>query len=271
MAGTIKLVQFESKDIVPLSTRSIGVYEQKLSIVGNAFLSTVYVETISAGASVLVEYLDYTTGSENGEEIALQSHPLLTVADGSKQIIVTNFHDKPFVRCTVAGGTARFSVYGTVKNLSDIDANLTRHDADAVIQNSKGLLVGGYDSDAGKFQFLPLANDAVKVSGDIEVQAPGGLDVYPNGLRVAGRVSVVNLNANTWTALPASPLSQRNAISIQNLSGQPIKVNYSASIGGFVGITIADQSERNYNITDAIILYAKSQSGTAQIIVEELS
>lgn len=270
MAGTIVLKQFESKDIFPLSTRSIGVYEQKLSIIGNSLLSTVYVESLLPGSSVLVEYFDSTTGQEDGEEIALQAHPLLSL-DGNHQIIVTGFHDKPFVRVTVSGAPARFSLYGTTKSLSDLDANLTRHDADAVIQNQKGLMIGGYDSDAGKFQFLPLANDAVKVSGDIEVQAPGGLDVYPNGLRVAGRVSVVNVNANTWTALPASPLSQRNAISIQNLSGQPIKVNYSSSIAGFVGITIADQSERNYNITDAIILYAKCQSGTAQIIVEELS
>lgn len=268
MATTINLRSFESKDIIPLSTRFSGIYEQKLAIAGNSFLSTLYVESISVGASVFVEYFNTTT--DNSTAFALKAHPTLSTAVVNHQLLVTGFNDKPFVRCTVAGGTARFSVYVTVKSSSDVDSAIAVSNAN-LPSAQKGLAVGGYDSTSDSFKLLPIENDAVKVSGELEVQAPGGLDVYPNGLRVAGRVSIVNLNANTWTALPVVALPQRNAISIQNLSGQPIKINYSPSISGFVGITIADSSERNYNITDTIILYAKCQSGTAQIVVEELS
>lgn len=270
LPGTITLKQFESKDFLPLSTRSANIYEQKISIVGNSLLSTVYVESLSAGCSILVEYIDTTTSNAFGSEILLQKHSFLTTP-GTHQITVTGFNDKPFIRAYVINGVARFSIYGTVKGMGETDANMTRHNALAVIENHKGLLISGYDSEEQRFRFLPMTNDAVKVSGDIEVQAPDGLDVYPNGLRNGGRISVVNLNANTWTALPASPLAKRNAMSIQNLSGQPIKINYNSSIGGFVGITLGDQSERSYNITDGITLFAKCASGTAQVIVEELS
>ena len=270
MSSTIKLSEFESRDILPLGTRGIGVYEQRLSIQGNGLLSTVYVETISAGASVLVQYFDRTTGIDNGEYLPLQNHPSLT-SIGSSKISVTGFHDKPTVRATVSGGSVRFGLYGTVKNLSELDANMASQDQQANLTQSKGLLVGGYDSTEGKFQYLPIQDNAVRVNGGVDIQAPDGLPIYPAGLRNGGRITEVYVNANTWTALPASPLANRNAITIQNNSGQPIKINYSATAPGFVGITIQDFSERNYNITDAIQIYAKAQSGTALIIVEELS
>jgi len=99
----------------------------------------------------------------------------------------------------------------------------------------------------------------------------GTVSASPAGLKNGGRVTEVTLNSATWTALPPTPLTARNALAVQNSSGIEIKVNYSAGIAGYHGIIIAAGSERSYDITDAIVLYAKSASGTPTINVEELS
>ncbi len=93
----------------------------------------------------------------------------------------------------------------------------------------------------------------------------------PSGLKIAGRVSIVNVNDTTWTALPATALTDRNAISIINRSGQQVKINYSASVSGYVGVPIDNGSERFYDISDSIVVYCKSQTGSAELIVEELA
>ena len=96
-------------------------------------------------------------------------------------------------------------------------------------------------------------------------------EISPSGLKNAGRVTVVTLNDTTWTALPPTALTDRNAIGIQNSSAQEIKVNFDPSVIGFVGMTIASESERTYDITDAIVIYGKCQSATVEINVEEIS
>ena len=90
------------------------------------------------------------------------------------------------------------------------------------------------------------------------------------GLTTAGLLTEVTLNTATWVALPITPLVDRNAISIQNNSGSQIKINYNQP-GGYTGTIIANGSERFYNITDNIVIYAKAQAGTPTITVEEIS
>lgn len=106
-------------------------------------------------------------------------------------------------------------------------------------------------------------------------QVTGGLSfsgtVTQSGLHIAGRVTEVSVNPTTWTLLPASPLSARNAMAIQNYSGQQIKLNYDPLAVGYVGVIIDDSNERFYDITDTIPIYAKSVSSVVTIIVEELS
>jgi hypothetical protein len=93
----------------------------------------------------------------------------------------------------------------------------------------------------------------------------------PSGLTTGGRISEVVLNDTGWTPLPSSALPNRNAIAIQNLSGIQIKINYDSSVLTYTGIVIASGSERSYDITDDIILYAKSASGTPTVTVEEIA
>jgi len=92
-----------------------------------------------------------------------------------------------------------------------------------------------------------------------------------SGLKTGGLITVMGLNSSTWTKIPATPLANRNAISIQNYSGSEIKINYSNSVGGYVGISIPDKGERFYDISDQIEIYAKSETGTGSVTIEELA
>lgn len=121
------------------------------------------------------------------------------------------------------------------------------------------------DREYGKFELDGDGKIRVRTSGTITGT------IKPTGLNTAGKVTEVTVNDTTWTALPATALSARNAIGIQNLSGQTIKINFDNAVVGFVGMVIANGSERTYDITDAIIVYAKCQSGTAVVNIEEIS
>ena len=96
-------------------------------------------------------------------------------------------------------------------------------------------------------------------------------EIRPSGLNNAGRVTEVTINSATWTALPPKALTARNAIGIQHVSAQDIKVNFDPLVSGFIGMVIASGSERTYDITDSIIIYAKCTTGSVVVNVEEIS
>ncbi len=92
-----------------------------------------------------------------------------------------------------------------------------------------------------------------------------------SGLKIGGRITEVELNTSTWTALPSTALASRNALSIQNRSGIEIKINYDNSVSSYTGIVIPNNGERYYDISDSIIIYAKSLTGTPIINIEEIA
>lgn len=106
---------------------------------------------------------------------------------------------------------------------------------------------------------------SVGVSGTVQV----------SGLTVGGKVTVVTVSDSTWTPMPATPRPGRNALNMQNESNIDIKMNYD-SFGplpaGYEGMTLPAGAERQYGITDSIIMYAKAApgSGGTTINVEEL-
>lgn len=106
---------------------------------------------------------------------------------------------------------------------------------------------------------------------DVEGIVTGSL--RPIGLTTGGKCSQVTVNDASWTAIPTSPLADRNAIAIQNNTGVELKLNYDNTIVGYVGVTMAHGSERFYNITDYILQYAKLSpgSGTKVLDIEELA
>lgn len=120
-----------------------------------------------------------------------------------------------------------------------------------------------WDDRAGYFSSLPPGDPipGVSFTGTFS----------PSGLQNGGLVTIVTVNNLTWTAVPATPLSNRNAISVVNRSGQEVKINYSSGIAGYVGVPVDNNSERFYDIKDSIILYVKSAVSSCDVIVEEIS
>ena len=140
------------------------------------------------------------------------------------------------------------------------------------------------DREFQKFEVGPDDETRVKTSSYTFIDANGALvypqldadgslpsSMVPSGLKIAGLVTEVVLNATTWTALPATPLVNRKSMSIQNFSGQLIKLNYVPATVGLTGVYVMDQNERFYDISDHILIYAKATSGTCTIVTEEIS
>ncbi len=111
------------------------------------------------------------------------------------------------------------------------------------------------------------------VGGKTAVRTTGNVTSTPGGLQNGGRVTIVTINETTWTALPPTALTDRNALSIINTSGVEIKINYDNSVVGYVGVPIRNNDERYYDVKDTIVIYAKSTtgSGSVDVTIEELS
>jgi hypothetical protein len=106
-------------------------------------------------------------------------------------------------------------------------------------------------------------------SGETAIRTKGEGVFKPSGLNVEGKLTQVTLNTSTWTALPPTALTNRNAISIFNESAEDILIQYDNAAA--FGLTIGPDEERQYDITDAIVIYGKSTVGTPTILVEELA
>lgn len=125
------------------------------------------------------------------------------------------------------------------------------------------------DRELRKFMSDSSGNVAVNTIANIVGAIEGSF--APSGLKNAGKITTVTIGDSVWTPIPATPLTDRNAMSIQNLSNVNVKINYDNSVSGYNGIEIKSGFERYYDIKDTIILYAKSESGSVQLVIEELS
>ncbi len=108
------------------------------------------------------------------------------------------------------------------------------------------------------------------LGSNVNATVSGTVDSRPAGLSIGGKITQVALNAATWTKLPPTHLANRNSLSIQNVSGTEIKINYDNTELGYVGVTVSSGSERHYLVGD-IPIYAKAASGTPTIQTEELA
>jgi hypothetical protein len=111
-----------------------------------------------------------------------------------------------------------------------------------------------------------------KVALDTFVRG-GNVAATFSGLAIAGKVSVTTIDSDQWYPFPSSPLANRNALAIQNISGVDILLNYDPLAISTEGITILNGYERQYDITDSIIIYLRRKIGSGPISVqsEELS
>lgn len=110
-------------------------------------------------------------------------------------------------------------------------------------------------------------------SGDVIVRTSAKGEFRVEGLTVEGRISKVTISDDDWYPLPATALSGRNAMSIQNRSEQSMLINYSNTAPSTVGVLIPADYERQYQITSDIIIYGRSAAGVGDIdiIIEEIA
>ena len=109
------------------------------------------------------------------------------------------------------------------------------------------------------------------LGSNVNATVSGTVTSRPAGLSVGGKITQVALNTATWTALPPTALANRNSLSIQNISGVEIKIQYDNTTVGYSGVTVSSGSERHYLVSDTVIIYAKSASGTPTVQTEELA
>jgi hypothetical protein len=112
-----------------------------------------------------------------------------------------------------------------------------------------------------------------KVAADVNILNAIEGSVQFQGLRTQGKITHLSLTAGSWTALPASALSDRNSICIQNISGSSLVViiNYSVLAPSTEGFRIPDGGFKSMAITDGIQVYGRMLSGSGTVVVEELA
>lgn len=107
---------------------------------------------------------------------------------------------------------------------------------------------------------------------DVFLYGTSGASFQVTGANIAGDHEEVTVPDNAWVALPGTALANRNAVNIQNNSGFEMKVNFDNGVG-YEGMTIPDGGERQYAMTENVIIYGRMApgSGSQAIDVEELS
>jgi len=172
--STLSLGENKTGNPFPLESRGPGTYRTKLAIRGNSLLSSVFVKSISAGATLKVNYWDTTTGTEQSpERYDLTSHDLITDTDAGTtfRITVPRIHFKPQIEAIVTGGTVEFGIHVTVVQtfVSDIDNALIRDGDTFVSTTNKAIPIACLDETTGELYFVRCTNGLLPTSGG----APG--------------------------------------------------------------------------------------------------
>lgn len=152
----IGLNDFQTQTLLQLESRAPGVHLVRMRVQGNSLFSSVFVQSMDAGATVTVKYYEQTTGGEVGERRDINQHPVISLAAQSPSTrLITPFHNMPVLEVTVAGGNVTFGVLVTVVATfaSDLDSALKLHMQAVNLTNDKGLPQVLYDPTDGKWYF----------------------------------------------------------------------------------------------------------------------
>lgn len=96
----------------------------------------------------------------------------------------------------------------------------------------------------------------------------------PSGLTIQGLITQVTLIDTDWVPLPATALTARNHIRVDNFNGtNDMLIQYAdkALPGISYGKTIPQGSWDGWDITDSIVLYGRAVTGSFSVIVEEIA
>jgi len=90
-----------------------------------------------------------------------------------------------------------------------------------------------------------------------------------SGLAGPALHSQVTVTDAGWVALPATALTDRQQLNIQNNSDYDIRVRHTNS-GAYTdpAMTIISGGERFYSIQDSLVLYARAEPGAGSVTVD---
>lgn len=163
-----------------------------------------------------------------------------------------------------------------IKRVYDEDNDRIRVDANVTAPDGNSILIDATTDSIkiGNTATGPFLN--VNPDGSINVEGTLTGDITPSGLHVAGRVTTMSVSTSA-VALPATALTNRNAISVTNLStSQTLFIGFSSSvtadraIGTNAGWEIGPNEGFNLDIKDNIVIYGIS-AGSITVKIMELS
>jgi|GEM_PF-4374851 len=121
-----KLRPNETVAIKELSPRAPGTYYESLWAEGNALVSTVFVESLDPGASILVTFEDMGLSENQSDKVWLGGHEILNQANAISKTSITRFHNRPRIKTVISGGNVTYGQWLTLKTeaVSDIQFGL---------------------------------------------------------------------------------------------------------------------------------------------------
>jgi hypothetical protein len=167
LSPPIRLNQFQTSIAIPLESYVSDTYERRLTLSGNSLLSTVYVTAMDPGATLQVNYWEYTTGELTGERRDIAEHPLISAGDFSTITphikIVAPFHREPQLEAIVTGGNVEFSVYLTcLTSFASAQDNSLILDGDTFDPlNDLAQPIACLDEDTNTLNFLRCKNGVI--------------------------------------------------------------------------------------------------------------
>lgn len=175
---TVSLDQYQTNTLLELKTRGAGTYATKMSIQGNSILSSIFVKSMAAGASVKVNYYDTTSGTELlGERYDLTGHDLLSgvTSPTTNRVTVTKIHNKPIVEVIVTGGDVEFGLYVTVVSsfATDLDDSLIRDGDTFYPLDSRAIPMACLNETSNTLEFVRCPFPVSVVDGEISVSEEG--------------------------------------------------------------------------------------------------
>lgn len=166
IASVANLEEYQTIDLIPLGTRSPDTYVRYMLSEGNSILSSLYIESMDAGATIEVNYWDTTTGDKTNERYELNGHsPISGVSNYTDRILVTKIHNKPNIEVIVSGGNVRFGIYATIVSsfASDLDSALV-YDHQSFVSSQDKALIGAYLHEASnELRVIRGTDNGIKV------------------------------------------------------------------------------------------------------------
>ena len=165
----IILREFATNDVFQLNTLAPGTYVKQIQPAGNSLLSSLFIKSMPAGATIKVNYFDTTTGTrEIGERFELTGHDLLSgpLTLETRRIIITKIHNKAFCEVIITGAPVEFGVYATVISAfaSDLDAALITDGQAFDPINSKAMPFACLDKSTDTLGFVTCKDGGLVVS-----------------------------------------------------------------------------------------------------------